>query len=129
MLALINRRVYNQREVKYMFADKLRILRMQKGLSQQALGEAMGVSATSVYKWEQGKAQPDIDMLRRLSAYFGVTIDDLCGSALADDERLVANVTVMTRAFRQLTKEEQDKFLAVGRALFEHAFAEKGDGV
>lgn len=106
-----------------MFADKLRILRQQQGLSQQALGEMMGVSATSVYKWEHGQSQPDIEMLRRLSALFGVTIDDLCGSALADSETALENVTLMTRAFRRLTPDEQEKLLAVGRALYGHAFA------
>jgi len=108
-----------------MFGDQIRIHRLKRGLSQQALGEILGVSAVAVHKWEKGLSQPDIPTLRRLSDLFGVSIDELC------DHQPVQlppqdNLTIMTRAFRQLTEEEQEKYLAVGRALFEHAFGKGG---
>lgn len=115
-----------------MFGDKIRQFRQMKGLSQQALGELVGVSAVAVHKWEKGHSQPDIAMLQRLSLLFGVSIDELCDHQLplaSDTEGDIAanNLTIMTRAFRQLTPEEQEKYLAVGRALFEHAFGKGGD--
>ena len=111
-----------------MYASRIRTLRQQAGMSQQALGNLLGLSAVSVGKWERGQTQPDISALTRMADIFGTTIDDLCGhdaplSPAAEDE----NVHVMTRAFRQLTPDEQEKYLAVGRALFAHAFgAESG---
>ena len=64
-------------EVKKMIA-KLKELRQKKGISQQALGEMLGVSATAVHKWEHGQSQPDIPALQKLSQIFGVSIDELC---------------------------------------------------
>lgn len=107
-----------------MYAEKIQSHRRRLGLSQQALGERLGISSVAVSKWERGQTQPDIPTLTRLADLFGVTLDELCGHeapAQAEDE----NMTVMTRAFGRLTREEQDKFLAVGRALFAHAFPEE----
>lgn len=109
------------------YADRIRTLRQQSNLSQQALGAQLGVSAVSVSKWERGQSQPDITTLTRLADIFGTTIDDLCGREPTPEEKGVEDpqpesLTVMARAFRQLTPEEQEKYLAVGKALFAHAF-------
>ena len=37
--------------------EKIRELRLQKRLSQESLGELLGVSAQAVSKWEQGVSQ------------------------------------------------------------------------
>ncbi len=111
-----------------MYADQIRRHRQLLGLSRQALADRMGVSATAVYKWENGQSQPDIPMLQRLADLFDVSLDELCdrsGRSSApseEDGAKLENIAVMTRAFRRLTKEEQEKYIAVGRALFEHAF-------
>lgn len=113
-----------------MYADKIRYFRQKKGISQQTLGEMLGVSATAVHKWEHGLSQPDIPALRRMSEIFGVSIDELCDhQPPSDPQDENANMTIMTRAFRQLMPEEQEKYLAVGRALFEHAFGKGGGKV
>ncbi|MCH5287749.1 MAG: helix-turn-helix transcriptional regulator [Christensenellaceae bacterium] len=103
-----------------MYAGKIRENRLRMNLSQQALGEKLGISSVAVSKWERGQSQPDIPTLAKLADIFGLSLDELCGHQAppSKDE----NMTVMTRAFGRLTREEQDKFLAVGRALFAHAF-------
>lgn len=53
--------------------------RRAQGLSQEALGEALGVSRQSVYKWESDSTLPEIDKLIALSRLFGVTIGWLLG--------------------------------------------------
>ena len=57
--------------------SNIRSLRMQKHLSQEKLGELLGVSAQAVSKWEQGITSPDISLLPLLAECFGVTIDSL----------------------------------------------------
>lgn len=126
LLDFHNLRLYTKQEVRRMYADRIRYFRQKQGLSQQALGELLGVSATAVHKWEHGQSQPDIPALQRMSAIFGVSIDELCDHQPPAGQE-DANVVVMTRAFRQLTAEEQEKYLAVGRALFAHAFGKGGD--
>lgn len=133
LLAIHNFRLYTKKEeMKRMYGDRIRMFRQRKGMSQQALGEMLGISATAVHKWEHGQSQPDIVALKRMSDIFGVTIDELCDhktipSAQEADNEAERNIAVMTRAFRHLTAEEQKKFIAVGRALFDHAFAEERD--
>ena len=124
----MNGRLYNEddmiSEVNDMYAERIRALRQQAGMSQQALGQQLGVSAVAVGKWERGQTQPDIHALTRMADIFSTSIDDLCGheSAPVRPQDGEGNIHVMTRAFRQLTQDEQEKYIAVGRALFAHAF-------
>ncbi len=59
------------------FQDKIQILRKQRGLSQEEMAEAVGLSRQAVAKWEAGLTYPDIDNLIAISNYFKVTIDSL----------------------------------------------------
>lgn len=59
------------------FKDKLRNLRKQKGLTQEALAEHLFVSRTAVSKWESGRGYPGIDSLKAIAAFFSVSVDDL----------------------------------------------------
>ena len=59
------------------FNEKLQDLRIQKGITQEELAEALFVSRTAVSKWESGRGYPNIDSLKAISAYFKVSIDDL----------------------------------------------------
>ena len=107
-----------------MYAERIRMLRLRAGLSQQELGRQLGVSAVAVGKWERGQTQPDIHALSRMADILGTTIDDLCDHAVPPPPADDPNIAVMTRAFCQLTPEEQEKYIAVGRALFAHAFCD-----
>ena len=53
--------------------------RKRLGLTQDALAEKLGVTAQAVSKWENDQSCPDITMLPRLAAVFGVTTDALLG--------------------------------------------------
>lgn len=63
--------------------DNIRKLRQLKHLSQEALGEILGVSGQAVSKWEQAITSPDISLLPALAGVFGVTIDSLFQDASA----------------------------------------------
>ena len=51
--------------------------RREAGLSQENLGERLGVSRQAVSKWENGTATPDLDKILLLCDCFGVTTDHL----------------------------------------------------
>ena len=51
--------------------------RKEKGLTQEALAQAMNVSAQAVSKWENDQTCPDISSLPLLSKILGVTVDEL----------------------------------------------------
>lgn len=54
--------------------EKLQELRKSKGLTQEALAEALHVSRTAVSKWESGRGLPSIDSLKAIATFFGVTV-------------------------------------------------------
>ena len=56
---------------------KIRALRRDQGMSQQALSDKLGVTAQAVSKWENETSSPDISVLPSLASVFGVQIDDL----------------------------------------------------
>ena len=66
------------------FHVKLQELRKQKGLTQEELAERLFVSRTAISKWESGRGYPNIDSLKAIAKYFGVTVDKL----LSGDELL-----------------------------------------
>jgi len=52
-------------------------LRTERGVTQEQLGDAIGVSYQAVSKWENEATLPDIALLPELAVYFGVDIDTL----------------------------------------------------
>ncbi len=65
---------------KIPMAEKIRIYRKKAGISQQDLGEMLGVTRNTVVNWEGGKYRPDIDLLLPLCDIFGITLYELFDS-------------------------------------------------
>jgi len=63
--------------VEVVLKERIRELRKAKNITQGALANIIGVSETTVSKWENGVAVPDIEMLCILSDYFEVSLDEL----------------------------------------------------
>lgn len=55
----------------------LRLIRKKKKLSQLKVSIDLAISREALSHYENGKRSPDIQMLRLLSKYFGVSIDYL----------------------------------------------------
>ena len=79
------------------FADNLRRLRVEKGLSQQQLAARMFVDRSSIARWESGTRMPDLVLVHRLAVCLGVDVATLLPESagqgrtpvviLVDDER------------------------------------------
>ena len=52
-------------------------LRKEKGLTQEKLGEKLGVTNKTVSRWENGNYMPDVEMLSLLSNEFDVSINEI----------------------------------------------------
>ena len=59
------------------FAENVKMLRKQAGMSQEQLAEKLGVSRQAVTKWETGAGIPDIENIMAISALFDISIDNL----------------------------------------------------
>ena len=62
-----------------MFADRLKEIRTEKGITQVQLAETMGVSKGTVAMWETGKREPNFETLNQLSEIFDKRIDYILG--------------------------------------------------
>ena len=62
-------------------------LRKEKAMTQEQLGEKLGVTNKTVSRWETGTYLPDVEMLSLLSQEFGVSINELVsGERLVTEE-------------------------------------------
>ena len=59
--------------------QKIRALRRRDSRTQEALAEAIGVTAQAVSRWEANGGYPDMEMIPSIANYFGVSIDELFG--------------------------------------------------
>lgn len=55
----------------------LKKLREEKGVTQSELGKALEISPSAIGMYEQGRRVPDVPTLKKMSAFFGVSIDYL----------------------------------------------------
>lgn len=73
------------------FGENLKRLRKGKNLTQETLADFLGVSFQAVSKWERGETYPEITILPAISAFFGVSIDDLFGIDKTQQEQKINN--------------------------------------
>lgn len=72
--------------------DKIKMLRKNKGMTQEQLAEILAVSSQTISKWENAVSTPDISLLPVIARYFGITMDELFGyrlEALSYKERFI----------------------------------------
>ena len=63
----------------------LKKLRTENHLSQQQLADMLYITQQSVWKYENGLAEPDIDTLKALAKIFHTGVDEIIGFAKEDD--------------------------------------------
>ena len=75
----------------------IRTLRTQKGLTQKALAEAVGVGDKAVSKWERGLGCPDVSLLPELSRVLGVRLEALLSGELDAKDQERGNMKKLSR--------------------------------
>ena len=65
--------------MKESFGQRFSRLRKTRGLTQEELGEKLGISGQAVSKWENDASMPDVGILVELSEILGVSLDELLG--------------------------------------------------
>ena len=80
-----------------MLGDKIKLYRENKKLTQNDLADILEVSSGTISKYESGALEPNIESLKKLADFFGITIDEL----LKDEEKFdFSNVNVL-KALRE----------------------------
>lgn len=69
-----------------LFAETLRKLRIEKGISQEQLGKKLFVNHSTVARWESGSRLPDSSMILRIANVFNVDVNTLFRLAVQSEE-------------------------------------------
>jgi transcriptional regulator with XRE-family HTH domain len=97
--------------------EKLRSLRQQKNVTQEALANHLGITPQSVGKWERGEGYPDITLLPKIAFYFDVTVDELlCVDQVRVDEKIEE---YKRQADDSLLTGDVDRFLEIWERAYE----------
>ena len=65
-------------------ANRIRLARKQKHLSQDFMAEQLGVSRQAISRWENGQAQPSTKNIMKIAALLDITVDQLTSSNVAE---------------------------------------------
>ena len=68
------------------FGQRITALRKERSMTQDQLAQELGITAQAISKWENGQSYPDILLLPKLAAVYGVRVDELLGCAPEADE-------------------------------------------
>ena len=74
-----------------MFSKNLKTLRKQKGFSQEELASRLHVVRQTISKWEKNLSVPDDDTLIRLAEILEVSVSELLGSKIENENGNVTN--------------------------------------
>lgn len=98
---------------------RLKELRDEAGLSQGDIAEKFSVAQNTVSSWENGKRDPDTDTVKKIAAFFDVSIDYLLGvsdiknAPSEEDAGLSAEEAELLELFRSASPALQDAALRV----------------
>ena len=90
---------------------QIKQLRMRRGVTQEAMAQQLNVTAQAISKWERGVTTPDITILPEISAFFGVTIDDLFNISDVTRMERIRNMLWDTRYYDPVEVETTCVFL------------------
>lgn len=88
------------------FAEKLKSIRKQTGLSQEVLAEKLGISRQAITKWETNAGIPDIENIIALSTLFDISIDEL----LSNERTLQKPVEYLFESVTEYDIDEKKRY-------------------
>lgn len=100
------------------FYEKVITLCKERGVSRSKMADDIGISRSTPKDWENGKATPRYDTLKKLANYFGVPVtyfsenhgDIIHGQSITDNHGIIghthAPVTIINGSERKLTDQE-----------------------
>lgn len=115
----------NQRIV---FVNNLCHYMQMRGVDQSDIVTALGISASTVSDWVNGKKYPRVDAMQKIADYLGVLLSDLTTEHSDDDKSgpLTPSESELITIFRDLNDKGQDALLRQARYLVSDPDMKKG---
>lgn len=86
--------------MKINLSEKIRAFRKARGMTQEQLAEALGVTVGAVYKWESGRSIPEVELIVELADLFETSVDVLLDYQVRNNDckHIVARLKEATHA-------------------------------
>lgn len=104
-----------------MFADNLKQLRKEKGMTQTQFASEFNIATGTIAMWETGKRTPDTETLKKIARFFNVSIDFLLDNeknSSNDLEELPEELIILNRNAKNTTPENRKKLLEMAKIMF-----------
>ena len=105
--------------------------RKEKRLTQEQLGEAVGVTSRTVSKWEVGLSSPGVDLIPSISSALGISLDQLFGTEPQTKPKDVAEtvkeavIAALEQTLPDLLEENLDELMP---SYLNNLNTQNGDG-
>ena len=85
-----------------MFSENLKLFRKTKGYSQEELAIRLSVVRQTISKWEKGLSVPDADMIIRIAEVFEVSVSEIMGAKIDNENDINIVAEQLSRINEQL---------------------------
>lgn len=105
-----------ERQTVTAFPANLARLRHDRGISQERLGELVGVSRAAIWQYENGTAFPRIGVLENMARVFGCTVPELIDEPRPKSALTYAEVVLLAN-YRKLNAEGKEALEKQARVM------------
>ena len=113
------------------FHERLRATRIEKGFTQEQLAKAVGVTKSTMAKYDRGELEPNVKNIKKIAQVLGVSVDYLLG---IDNAEQAKSIKLLLDLYRDIAKEygliseEEYKYMSNDKMLATLEIqAKKGD--
>lgn len=94
--------IFSEDERKQLISQSLASLRKWKGLSQKEVAATLSISQATYSTYERGRTVPPVELLVRLSYFYGVSVD-----TIIQRDRLIKNASEAQKQLEEVKKQMQ----------------------
>lgn len=109
--------------------ERIKLERERRGWIQAKLADMLNIKIGTLSGYERDYRQPDLAMLEKIAAAFGVSTDYLLGRTdnpqPASKDPLPPDIRKIARAGERMTPEQREKWLRVAEIIFEEELKKK----
>ena len=104
-----------------MFNENLKIIRKEKGLSQEQMALRLNVVRQTISKWEKGLSIPDAEMTIKIAEILDVSVNKLLGEKIETEEKekLLENITSELEKLNEFFATKQQKSKQIKKKILD----------
>lgn len=92
---------------KATFAQQLRILKDQRGLTQKELADRLNTTEATISRYISGDRTPNIETAVEIASILGVSMDTLCGIDPPAVERPSPEISILNNCYKAASDEDR----------------------